>query len=149
MGRGVFCKKVENWGLLFVKGGPFLNAGCIMYGISIFYFTFYLFGGGCVRTRRTPPLRTGLGRSSVWNWQHDVLRRNLTGGGGGERHRRTTSRTHRGTRRKRKVRESKRERIREIGKESLSGSVRVCWCPTVTVYIREEMRCCMTLWNVE
>ena len=43
---GVFSvKKVENWGLLFVKGGPFLNAGCIMYGISIFYFTFFLLEG--------------------------------------------------------------------------------------------------------
>jgi len=41
-----FEKKVENWGVL--KSGPFLNAGCIMYSISIFYFTFYLFGG-CVR----------------------------------------------------------------------------------------------------
>ena len=37
-----FCKKVEN--SFFVKSGPFLNAGCIMYSISIFYFTFYLFG---------------------------------------------------------------------------------------------------------
>jgi len=41
---GVFCK----------KSGPFLNEGCIMYSISIFYFTFYLFGG-FVRTQRTPP----------------------------------------------------------------------------------------------
>ena len=39
-----FCKKVENGGC-FVKSGPFLNAWCIMYIISIFYFTFYLFGG--------------------------------------------------------------------------------------------------------
>ena len=54
---GFFCKKVEN-GKYFVKSGPFLNAGCNMYGISIFYFTFYLFGG-CVRTKRTP-LPTGL-----------------------------------------------------------------------------------------
>ena len=32
----------------FVKSGPFLNAGYIMYSTSIFYFTFYLFfrGGG-------------------------------------------------------------------------------------------------------
>ena len=43
-GEGVFCK----------KSGLFLNAGRIMYSISIFYFTFYLFGG-CVRTQRTPP----------------------------------------------------------------------------------------------
>jgi len=39
---GVFCKK---WKKFFVKSGPFLNAGCIMYSISIFYFAFYLFGG--------------------------------------------------------------------------------------------------------
>ena len=32
-------------GVFFVKSGPFLNAGCVMYSISIFYFTFYLFGG--------------------------------------------------------------------------------------------------------
>jgi len=42
---GVFCTEVENGGCFFVKSGPFLNAGCIMYSISIFYFTFYLFGG--------------------------------------------------------------------------------------------------------
>jgi len=34
---------MENWGRYFlVKSGPFLNAGCIMYSISIFNFTFYL-----------------------------------------------------------------------------------------------------------
>jgi len=52
--RGVFfCKKVENGGG-FVKSGTFLNAGCLMYSISIgiFYFTFYLFG---VRTHPTHP----------------------------------------------------------------------------------------------
>jgi len=32
----------------------FLDAGLI------FYFTFYLLGGGCVRTHRTPLLPTGL-----------------------------------------------------------------------------------------
>ena len=36
-----------------VKSGPFLNAGCIMYSISIFYFTFYLLGDA-------PPPPTGL-----------------------------------------------------------------------------------------
>jgi len=43
-------------GCFFVKSGPFLNAGCIMYtaSISIFYFTFYLFGG---RTHPPPRLR--------------------------------------------------------------------------------------------
>ena len=40
---GCFCKKVENG--FFLKSGPFLNAGCIMYNISIFYFIFYSFGG--------------------------------------------------------------------------------------------------------
>ena len=38
-------------GVFFVKSGPFLNAVCIMYSISIFYFTFYLFGG----TQHIPP----------------------------------------------------------------------------------------------
>ena len=45
-------------GVFFVKSGPFLNAGCVMYSISIFYFIFYLFKE-CVRTQRTP-LPTGL-----------------------------------------------------------------------------------------
>jgi len=39
-------------GVFFVKSGPFLNAGCIMYNISIFYFTFYLFWG--VRSAYAP-----------------------------------------------------------------------------------------------
>jgi len=42
---GVFCK----------KSGPFLNAGCIMYSVSIFYFTFYLFGGGAGTHPTHPP----------------------------------------------------------------------------------------------
>jgi len=51
---GVFCKKNSGkWGCFGKKGGPFLKAGCNMYSISIFNFTFYLFGG-CVRTQRTP-----------------------------------------------------------------------------------------------
>ena len=37
----------------FVKSGPFLDAGCIVYSISIFYFTFCLFGG--VRMHPTHP----------------------------------------------------------------------------------------------
>ena len=45
MGVGVLGKKVENGGVFCKKSGPFLNAGCIMYSIGIFYFTFYLFGG--------------------------------------------------------------------------------------------------------
>ena len=49
MGEGVF----------FVKSGPFLNAGYIMYSISIFYFAIYLFGGG-VRTQPMHPLPTSL-----------------------------------------------------------------------------------------
>jgi len=60
---GVFCKKVENggcfvksgkYGVFFVKSGPFVNAGCIMYSISIFLF-YILLIWGCVRTQRTPP----------------------------------------------------------------------------------------------
>jgi len=38
-----FVKKWKMGGC--VKSGPFLNAWCIMYSISIFYFIFYLFGG--------------------------------------------------------------------------------------------------------
>ena len=54
---GVFVKKWK-MGVFFVKkSGPFLDAECIMYSISIFYFTFYLFGGGCVRSQCTPFLR--------------------------------------------------------------------------------------------
>jgi len=54
---GVFCKKVENGGVV-CKSGPFFNAGCIMYSINIFYFTFYLFGGAYAPN--SPPLPTGL-----------------------------------------------------------------------------------------
>jgi len=64
MGGGAFCKKtwkmgvflceksgkwgcfVKKWKIrFFCKSGPFFNAGCFMYSIRIFYFTFYLFGG--------------------------------------------------------------------------------------------------------
>jgi len=51
---GMFCKKVEN-GVFCKKSGPFLNAACIMYSISIFYFTFYIFGGGVSRHPTHPP----------------------------------------------------------------------------------------------
>ena len=43
---GVFVKKSGKWGC-FVKSGPFLNAGGIMYSISIFLF-YTLLIGGCV-----------------------------------------------------------------------------------------------------
>jgi len=49
--NGGSCKKVENAGCFLVKSGPFLNAGCIMYSISIFLFYILLIFGGCVRTR--------------------------------------------------------------------------------------------------
>ena len=75
MGVGVCVKKVENegcflvkivekggfvkkGGVLFAKCGPFFNAGCIMYSISIFYILL-IWGGGGVRNQRTP-LPTGL-----------------------------------------------------------------------------------------
>ena len=48
-----FVKKVEN--VFFVKSGPFLNTGCIMYSISILYFTFYLFRGGGAYAPNAPP----------------------------------------------------------------------------------------------
>ena len=54
---------MEN-GFFVKKSRPFLNAGYIMYTISIFYFTFYLFfwgEGRVVRMHPThPPLPTGL-----------------------------------------------------------------------------------------
>jgi len=36
-----------------------------MYSISIFYFTFYLLGGGCVRTQRTPPAYGPVGKVAL------------------------------------------------------------------------------------
>jgi len=51
----VFSKKWKMGGVLVKKRGLFLNAGCIMYSISIFYFTFCLFG-----TPTHPPAPTGL-----------------------------------------------------------------------------------------
>jgi len=55
-----FVKKSGKWGCFVKKsGGPFLNAGCIMYSINIFYFTFYLLERG-VRTHPTPLLPTGM-----------------------------------------------------------------------------------------
>jgi len=60
----VFCKKKCKMGVFFVKSGPFLNAGCIIYSISIFLFYILLILGGGVRTHRTHPLPTGLWHSS-------------------------------------------------------------------------------------
>jgi len=48
-------------GVFVKKSVPFLNAGCIMYSISIFYFTFYLFGGAYP----THPLPTGLDKHII------------------------------------------------------------------------------------
>jgi len=58
---GMCCKKVENGGgRFFVKSGPFLNAGCVMYSISIFFILHFTYlGAGGVRTQRTS-LSTGL-----------------------------------------------------------------------------------------
>ena len=36
------------------KSGPFLNAGCIMYSIGIFFILHFTYLG-CVHTQRTPP----------------------------------------------------------------------------------------------
>jgi len=44
-GRQARRQEMKWGGCFFVKSGPFLNAGCIMYSITIFYFTFYLFKG--------------------------------------------------------------------------------------------------------
>ena len=46
-----FCKKKWTMGGVFVKSGPFLNAWCIMYSISIFILNF---------THPMHPLPTGL-----------------------------------------------------------------------------------------
>jgi len=59
--KGVFCKKMKNGGCFFVKSGPFINARCIVYSIRIFYFTFYFFFGGGVRTHPTHPPAYGPG----------------------------------------------------------------------------------------
>ena len=71
MGCVFFCKKSGKWGLAFLvkkwkmgvffvkKSGPFLNAGCIMYSIGIFYFTFYLFGGMRTLPMYPPAYRPG------------------------------------------------------------------------------------------
>jgi len=49
-----FVKKVEN-GKYFVKSGPFLNAGCIMYSINfILHFTYL---GGAYAPNAPPCLR--------------------------------------------------------------------------------------------
>jgi len=38
-----FCKQKWKMGVFFCKkSGPFLNAGCIMYGISIFLFFYFI-----------------------------------------------------------------------------------------------------------
>jgi len=43
---GCFLSKSGKWQVFFLyKSGRLLNAGCIMYSISIFYFTFCLSGG--------------------------------------------------------------------------------------------------------
>jgi len=39
----------------FLKNGPFLNAKCIMYSISIFYFTFYSLGRGAYAPNAPAP----------------------------------------------------------------------------------------------
>jgi len=50
--------KKWKWGVFFFeKSGHFLNAGCVMYNISIFYFTFYLFGRGAYAPNAPPCLR--------------------------------------------------------------------------------------------
>jgi len=44
--NGGSCKKWKMRGVFLVKSGPFLNAGCIMYSISIFLFYILLIFGG-------------------------------------------------------------------------------------------------------
>jgi len=42
-------------GVLFVKSGPFLNAGCIMYSMSIFILHFTYLGVRTHPAHRPPP----------------------------------------------------------------------------------------------
>jgi len=56
---GVFCKKVENGGV-FLKSGPFLNAGCIKYSISIFFILHFTYLRGGAYTPNALPLPTGV-----------------------------------------------------------------------------------------
>ena len=67
----VFCWKSGKWGVFFVKSGPCLNAGCILYSNSIFYFTFYLFGGAYAPN--APPLPTGLVCARVYQGITPIL----------------------------------------------------------------------------
>jgi len=56
-GECFIVKKVENGECFFVKSGPFLNAGCIMYSISNFILHFTYLGE--VRTHPTHPSAYG------------------------------------------------------------------------------------------
>jgi len=47
-------KKVENGECFFVKKWTFPERRVHYEQYQYFYFTFYLLGGGCVRTQRTP-----------------------------------------------------------------------------------------------
>jgi len=65
----ILCSKWQarrqemKWGgCFFVKSGHFLNAGCIMYSISIFHFTFYL-SRGAYAPNAPPCLRAWVGLS--------------------------------------------------------------------------------------
>jgi len=53
---GVFVKKVEMVAVFCKKSGPFLNAGCIMYSISILFYILLIWG---VRTHPTHPYGPG------------------------------------------------------------------------------------------
>jgi len=61
MGGGVFFCKKSGKGGVFCKKVELSSTQGALCTVSVFFiFTFYLFGGGCVRTQRTP-LPTGLG----------------------------------------------------------------------------------------
>jgi len=73
----MFCKKSGKWGVFFVKksgkcgcfvkSGPFLNAGCIMYTISIFLILHYTYLGECVRTQCPPAYGPEISIDNVTN----------------------------------------------------------------------------------
>jgi len=65
------CRQEMKWGVFFVKSGPFLNAGCIMY-ISVFFILHFTYFGGCVvRTHLThpPAYRPVVGSTGLTPWR--------------------------------------------------------------------------------
>ena len=60
--RVFFVKKVENGGVFFCKKVDLSSTQGALRTVSVFFILHCTYLGECVRTRRTPPLPTGLGR---------------------------------------------------------------------------------------